>query len=225
MLESKALSIDKSLENRNKKTTYNKLLFFVIVLLYILIGILNSWFVPFYDLLLQSITRQLTENAAHLIIAEQKKWAFFAYILIPVFLFIKVGFCVLTIEIGTIIFDFKVKFKQIVFIVLQAEFVFVTMSIVKLIWVIYFIDSLTYEYLVYFTPLALSNLFSYKTTDEWYIYPLQVINLFEVFYWILLSFLLSKKIKYSFLKTFFLILKTYVACLLMWVLFLIFLKL
>lgn len=76
MLESKALSIDKSLENRNKKTTYNKLLFFVIVLLYILIGILNSWFVPFYDLLLQSITRQLTENAAHLIITEQKNGLF-----------------------------------------------------------------------------------------------------------------------------------------------------
>jgi hypothetical protein len=58
-------------------------------------------------------------------------------------------------------------------------------------------------------PLSLESLFGYKNFEPWYIYPMQVANLFEVAYWIVLTFLLAKTIQTTKSKAFTLVVSSY----------------
>ncbi len=67
------------------------------------------------------------------------------------------------------------------------------MSIVKLVWVKFFVENLTLEYLQFFVPLSLSSMFNPVSLSKWLIYPLQTLNLFEIAY-IFILFSLKKYI-------------------------------
>uniref|UniRef100_UPI004047898B hypothetical protein n=1 Tax=Flavobacterium sp. TaxID=239 RepID=UPI004047898B len=44
----------------------------------------------------------------------------------------------------------------------------------------------------YFYPLSALNIVGYQSVESWFIYPLQVLNLFELAYWLLLSYFVGK---------------------------------
>lgn len=106
-----------------------------------------------------------------------------------------------------------------------AEGVFIFMAFIKLLFLWFNRGSLSLEYLQFFTPLSLINLFSVGEIDRWYIYPLQTINLFEIVYWFVLAYLLKMEIQKTFWKSFEFVLSTYVVGLIVWVVFVVFLTL
>ena len=66
-------------------------------------------------------------------------------------------------------------------------------------------------------PLSLESLFGYANFERWYIYPMQVINLFEVTYWIILSVLLARELQISRSKALVLVAGSYGAGVALWV--------
>jgi hypothetical protein len=86
----------------------------------------------------------------------------------------------------------KVTFKQLLNAVIKAEFVFLLVGIAKIIWFYFFQTNYTLEDLQYFYPLSALNIVGYKGLESWFIYPLQVLNLFELAYWLLLSYFVGK---------------------------------
>ena len=74
----------------------------------------------------------------------------------------------------------------------KAEFVFLGVGVLKIVWFYFFQTSYTLEDLQYFYPLSALNIVGYKGLDNWFIYPLQVLNLFELAYWLLLSYFIGK---------------------------------
>ena len=56
----------------------------------------------------------------------------------------------------------------------------------------FFQTNYTLEDLQYFYPLSTLNIVGYKGLEAWFIYPLQVLNLFEFAYWLLLSYFVGK---------------------------------
>lgn len=94
--------------------------------------------------------------------------------------------------IGLLYFNIKVKLKKLVFIVISLEYVFLLSIPFEIIYFKFFNTSATLEEIQYFYPLSALNIVGYQGLDSWFIYPLQVLNLFELAYWLLLAYFIGK---------------------------------
>ena len=123
----------------------------------------------------------------------QKKWEWVSYSLLILFLIIKTTIIASVLYIGTFFYSkAKVTFKQLFNAVVKAEFVFLGVGVLKIVWFYFFQTNYTLEDLQYFYPLSALNIVGYKGLDNWFIYPLQTLNLFELAYWLLLAYFIGK---------------------------------
>ena len=51
------------------------------------------------------------------------------------------------------------------------------------------------EDLQYFYPLYALSIIGYEGLQPWFVYPFQVLNLFELAYWFILAYLLGKELE------------------------------
>jgi hypothetical protein len=143
--------------------------------------------------------------------------------MVPVMLFLKCNFITLPLFIGGVFFNLKISWKEWLGITLVGEIVFIVAFTTKFIWFYFNSESIDLLYYRYFTPLSLINLFNLSKIQNLFIYPLQTLNLFELIYWLVLSYLISMKVKISFWKSFEFVLSTYGVGLFIWVVFISFL--
>ena len=152
---------------------------------------------------------------------SQKKWWWVSYAATPVLIGIKVllvAFCLNFVKIVSEKLE-QVKFRDILTVVLLAEFVFIIAGFYKF-FNFYLIDKdYTLETLQTYYPISLINLKESISTEKWLAYPLQLVNLFELLYWGILAWgiweLADKRISY--IKSFGYIALTYGIGLLFWV--------
>lgn len=170
--------------------------FFKFIILFSLMLLLSYFSVivlPINDLLYQSYSEKLTTVQIEKVFAFQEKWRWISYALVPLLLLLKISLIASVLYIGTFFYSkVKVTFKQLFDAVIKAEFVFLLVSILKIIWFYFFQTNYTLEDLQYFYPLSTLNIVGYKGLEAWFIYPLQVLNLFELAYWLLLSYFVGK---------------------------------
>ena len=129
----------------------------------------------------------------NLYINNLKKWRLISQLFLPFLILIKVTIIGIILYIGTFFYSkTKVTFKQLFDAVVKAEFVFLGVGVLKIVWFYFFQTNYTLEDLQYFYPLSALNIVGYKGLDAWFIYPLQVLNLFELAYWFLLAYYVGK---------------------------------
>jgi len=138
-------------------------------------------------------------------------------LLLPLLLIIKVSIIALILDVGCFFFDKEIMYKKLFNIVTKAEFVFLGIIILKTIWFYVFQQDYTLEDLQYFYPLSALNIVGYEGLETWFIYPFQVINLFEFAYWFILAFLISKELKTTTSKGFSIVASSYGVALVIWV--------
>ena len=134
---------------------------------------------------------------------SQKKWWWVSYAATPVLIGIKVllvAFCLNFVKIISEKLE-NVKFRDILTVVLIAEFVFIIAGFYKF-FNFYLIDTdYTLETLQTYYPLSLINYKEAISTEKWLAYPLQLANVFELMYWGVLAWgiwqLADKKISYQ----------------------------
>ena len=134
---------------------------------------------------------------------SQKKWWWVSYVTTPVLIGIKVllvAFCLNFVKIISEKLE-DVKFRDILTVVLIAEFVFIIAGFYKF-FNFYLIDTdYTLETLQTYYPLSLINYKEAISTEKWLAYPLQLLNVFELMYWGVLAWgiwqLADKKISYQ----------------------------
>ena len=134
---------------------------------------------------------------------SQKKWWWVSYAVTPVLIGIKVllvAFCLNFVKIISEKLE-DVKFRDILTVVLIAEFVFIIAGFYKF-FNFYLIDTdYTLETLQTYYPLSLINYKEAISTEKWLAYPLQLCNVFEMMYWGVLAWgiwqLVDKKISYQ----------------------------
>ncbi|QCX53499.1 hypothetical protein [Elizabethkingia sp. JS20170427COW] len=153
---------------------------------------------------------------------SQKKWWWVSYAVMPLLIGIKVllvAFCLNFIKLFDLPGLEKVEFKDFLFIVLVAEFIFIIAGFYKFVNFYWIEPNFTLEDLQTYYPISLINLREYISTEKWMAYPLQITNLFEVFYWVILVYgiteLSENKVKFG--KAFSLVSITYGVGLLFWV--------
>ena len=147
-----------------------------------------------YDKLVhQSLSATLTEDQIMQFFSFQKKWQWVSYAFIPLFLLIKTVLVATCLYMGAFFFSkAQFTFKQLWHIAVKAEYVFLLVGVIKIVWFYFFQTTYTLEDLQYFYPLSGLNIVGYEGLEPWYIYPLQVLNLFEVAYWFILSYFVGQ---------------------------------
>jgi len=101
-------------------------------------------------------------------------------------------------------------------IITTAEFIFLLSTLIKILWFGYVHTNFSIDDLQYFYPLSLLNIIGYWNLQPWAIYPFQILNLFELAYWIFIIYYLNKSIK-NYRKTIILVTYSYGLTLIVWV--------
>ena len=167
---------------------------------------------------------KFTQNQVDKIFDANKKWEWIGYLIMPFFLFAKIIVIASIINLGLFFFEKKIKFKNLLTIAIKAEFVFVFLTLCKIIWFA-FQYGYTLEDVQSFYPLSALSLVGYKELQPWFVYPFQTLNLFELAYWIILAWLLGKEIQSTTDKALKIVASSYGSALLIWVVAVMFLTL
>ncbi|WP_299896067.1 hypothetical protein [uncultured Aquimarina sp.] len=190
--------------------------FLLLVGITLLLTFLSQWVLNSDALLYDSLSEQLSNDQIQHIISFNKKWQWISYALLPVLLLIKISVISSVLWMGTFFFDKNISFKKLFNIVTKAEFIFVVVSIIKISWFA-FQQDYTLEDVQSFYPLSALALVGQEGLETWFVYPFQTLNLFELFYWITLAWLLSKQIKVTKDKALKIVVSSYGSALLIWV--------
>ncbi|MCR4032993.1 MULTISPECIES: hypothetical protein [Flavobacterium] len=172
------------------KSVVPKYLFLIIVSI-----LLNEVFkqaINFDKLMYNNLSEQFTIRQIELFFEFQKKWNWITYLLPPILLLIKTSIITTILYIGLFFSNKDLNFNALLNFVLKAEFIFLLVPIFKIIWFYFFQTNYTLEDIQYFYPLSALNIIGYKDLETWFVYPFQVLNLFELFYVIYLGYEIGK---------------------------------
>ncbi|TXD83359.1 hypothetical protein ESY86_10055 [Subsaximicrobium wynnwilliamsii] len=168
---------------------------------FLLLIIIQSFLVFFSKELLEtnqvfvsSLSEKISYDQINEILAFKEKWGWIVYIFIPILLFIKIVIITTVINIGCFLFGKNISYSQIFNITIKSEFIFLLVIVFKTAWFYFFEQDYNLNDLQFFYPLSALNIVGYEGIDPWWIYPLQVFNLFELAYWFILAYLIGKAI-------------------------------
>lgn len=191
--------------------------FIVLALLMISINIISVNLLNVNEVVYNSLIESLTTEQIEEFLGFQKKWEWLSYCVLPLFLLIKISIITAILDIGCFVFDKEIKYSKLFNIAVKAEFVFLLVIVFKTIWFYFFQQDYTLEDLQYFYPFSVLNIIGYDGLQPWFIYPLQIVNLFEVVYWLILVYFLEKELQITPKKGFSIVASSYGTGLLIWV--------
>ncbi|OHX67110.1 hypothetical protein NH26_12540 [Flammeovirga pacifica] len=116
----------------------------------------------------------------------------FSYLITPIILLIKVLLITFSLIIGGILFDISLSFFKTIGIVLITEFIFLIPSAIQLTWFTFFENIHSLNDLISFTPWNVFYYINKEDVLEWFIYPLSLINFFEILFVSILTYLVRR---------------------------------
>ena len=173
-----------------------------------------------YDELIRHFDQQKTADILQRRLEHFPVFAYTTKLLGVVGRVLLVSFCFL---VGSQLIEMNLGVKRVLLLVLFADFVLLLQPVAKLVW-FQFINT-RYE----LNDLSEYSFSLLSLTDfrraEWFAYPLELINFFEVAYWLVLTWQLGQIVGLSFRSSFAFVASTYGTGLLLWVIFVVLPKL
>ncbi len=200
----------------------NTLTFFLIISCYLLTISLSNNLLQIESKIFDFLAKSYPNSVVQNYMESQKKWWWLSYIVTPLLIGLKVilvAFCLNFVKLLDIPALEKVRFSEFIFWALIADSVFIIAGFYKFVNFYWINTGYSLEDLQTYFPISLLNLKEHISTEKWLAYPLQLINLFELAYWIILAVgireLSNETISYA--KSFGLVALTYGVGLLFWV--------
>lgn len=167
--------------------------------------------------IINSLSDQLSFQQIEEVLNAKEKWQWLSCVILPLVLLLKVSIIAVILHVGCFFFERDLSYKKLFNIVIKAEFIFLLVIACKTLWFYMFQTNYTLEDLQYFYPLSAINITGYENLKPWFVYPLQVLNLFEVAYWLVLAYLLGKEFKEDIYKGLTVVASSYGVGLVIWV--------
>ena len=177
---------------------------------------LLNLFVISDELISEYFSNSISTDQLIKILELNQKWQWLGYVLLPVILLLKIAVISSVLYMGTFFFEKKIAYKRLFTIVTKAEFIFVLVALVKLLWFV-FQDDYTLQDVQSFYPLSALSVVGYEELQPWFVYPFQTLNLFELAYWIILAWLIGREIQSTTDKALKIVASSYGSALLIWV--------
>ena len=208
----------------------NYLHYFLLMLMTLLFTYEFNNFIQTDSLITQNLSDKYTQEVINHSLNLRHQWAWLSYIFVPIFLYITTSLIALIILLVIELYYLnenrpEVKFKNIWRIVLIAQWSALASIFVKVFWFGAYRTNYSLEELQTFSPLSLINLFDRKTLDVWLAYPIQLVNPFELAYWIILVIGIKQLLKRSWLKSLEMVFLSYGLALIVWVVVIMFISL
>jgi hypothetical protein len=182
-----------------------------------------TFFLDLNRLLYKNLSEQLTLKQIEAYFATQSRWQWLQYVLLPVVLYLKSTVLAWILAIGGFFYGLEISHKNYWKIVLQAEFIFLVSVLVKILWFVIIQPEFSLEEVQQFVPFSLQSILDTTTIPSWALYPLQLLNVFEGLYWVLLVVLLNQASGSK--KGALIVVSSYGPALFIWIIFIMFLTL
>ena len=194
-------------------------LFSGIVLVELLILLVSQTILIDEIVFFNTYSEQLTYELSMEIFSAMRSYSWISYAITPILLLLKFSALSVLIYIGVFFSDLHkdITLGKIFKVVVVSEIVFVVASVIKMLWFILFAGNYTLDDMNFFYPLSLINLFSRSEVASYWVYPLQTINIFQVFYVLLLAFGLSRISSVKKISVDRIVLSTYVPAIAVWI--------
>ncbi len=171
--------------------------------------ILNDKFL--YNSFAEQMTMEEVENAVTSV--KESFWLLLLSAVLKVI--VEVFLIALAINLGTLLFEYQITFKQIFGAVTKAYIIFaITRIVLMAIYAYKGVSSL--EDLNYIPKLSLFELFDAQSLPNWAVFPLQIANLPQLFFILLTALGLNQIRQYGFTKWLLVVLGTYGTGLVIW---------
>ena len=141
------------------------------------------------------------------------------YLTIPLVYLWKFTVISFVIWVGCFMFGYKVSYGNCWSIALVSEFVFLIPELIKIIWFLFVDTDPGYDTVLCFYPLAAINLFDGGLVQKRFAYPLKALNLFEVLYWVALTYGVHTFAKKKLATAAYIVASSYVLAFLLWLAF------
>ncbi|MBW6502583.1 MAG: hypothetical protein K0B05_14425 [Bacteroidales bacterium] len=197
----------------------------------VLATVLISWLsnlmlideVVFYN----TFSEQLTWERSLRLFENLQNISWVGYVFVPVILFIKFSLISLVIFSGVFLFGLhqEITLDRIFRVVTASEIIIIFASLLKFLWFLFFAGNYTLNDLNFFYPLSLINLFSLAEVNTVWVFPLQIVNIFQMLYILSLSTGMNRVSSVRKADTEKIVLTTYIPALVIWVAFIMFLTL
>ena len=163
--------------------------FVIVSIILILLSEITKILLNFDNLIHVSLSKQFSTEQVEKYLEIQNNWKWLSYFFVPLYLFVKISIVSSILYIGVFFTNFKeYSFSNLFTIALNGEFIFLLVPILKIIWFYFFQSNYTLDDIQQFYPLSVINIIGQNGLESWLVYPLQSLNLFEVFYIIYLSY-------------------------------------
>ena len=171
-----------------------------------------------------TLGEQLTIERINTFLQQQRKWAWLSYALIPVVLLVQALLVSICLATGAILLEYKIKFGTLFGMVIKAAIIY---AIGKLVYMtaIQFTEVRTMEDLLKADVFSLLGWVGAHNVTPWLQYPLSVVNVFEVGFWLLLAGGMGYLLQKRWVQMIGFVAATYGVGLVVWVLFIVFLQL
>ncbi len=197
----------------------------------VLATVLISWLsnlllideVVFYN----TFSEQLTWERSLRLFENLQNISWVGYVFVPVILFVKFSLISLLIYSGVFLFNLhqEITLDRIFRVVTASEIIIIFASLLKFLWFLFFAGNYTLNDLNFFYPLSLINLFSLTEVNRMWVFPLQIVNIFQMLYILSLSAGMYRVSSVRRADTEKIVLTTYIPALVIWVAFVMFLTL
>jgi len=205
------------------KRTDKRILFIIFSLILIFNALAINRVIISDKMYFNTYSDQLGPERINTLIRFRKSMEWIGYLLIPPALAAKLFLITLSIEIGLILVNHKIRIKIIFHTVLISESVIILAQIIRII-ALYIIDFNTLDDIYNYYPLSVLDIINANNISRWFIYPLKMANLFIVTYFFVLAYGLSQVLNRKPLKMLLFTMGTYGLCLNLWILLIMFIN-
>lgn len=166
-----------------------------------------------------SLSGQFSNEIISKYLENREKWSWLGYAFVPLLILLRTTLIAFLMQMAVFFINTEdeTSFGKFWSVTLLAEWVTVMLIGFRFFYFTVINTNYTFEKLQSYMPGALSNVYDISDLDDWLAYPFNLINVWELFYWIILIFGIQEIMKTNFLKSFGIVLASYGVGLLIWV--------
>ncbi len=201
-----------------------RLVFLLLCLVQTLVMVIQQEFILVDEVYYNTYGEQLAMERIDELIAFGEEWAWVNFALVPLFVVLQAFLITVCLNVGTLFFNYDIGFKALFKMVLKAMIVFVFASLLMTFIQWQVIEVSTFQDLQNANFMSALWFFDQETLPVWLSYPISLISVYEIAFWVLLAAGVSYLLKQSFSESINFVASTYGVGLTVWILLIIFLQ-
>lgn len=196
-----------------------KIIFWFLLLLCLLLFLayLHHSILDIENMQLKKASENLTKTQINNLIKNKTDITFPIILSKFIYLSVKVFITSYLLYFCSFLLNLQINLKKTLLLVIKTEYLFLLPIIYEILYFKFINQNYTLEDIQFFYPLSALNILGYKGLEAWYIYPFQVLNLFEVAYIFILAYYIGKLTQTNTDRGLTIVSASYIPALVLWV--------